>query len=355
MRFEWRGLDDLSQDFLDLWCDLGRAACSPNVYLMPGFLLPAVRYLEPGAAPRLAVLWDHDGRRMLALGAFDLEAPSLRFPYRRLSAVKTRHSFQSGVLLRNGIGDGDVDCFLDGLLQTSCRGIRFNDMRTDSQAFRKLLEAGRRRGMRWFVDRKYLRASLEPTCEQRWQAHLSASRHKRLRATLRRLQRQGQVTFRIVVSDDIGARTIDDFLRLESAGWKAATSLLATAESEAFFREVCDRLRECMFFCELAVDGRVIASTANFRLGEHGFAFKIGNDPAYAKFSPGVLVEYAFLKETPLAALPLEELESGAMAGSYIDELWPERIPVSAGHLVIGRGALTFATAKYAWKGLRGG
>jgi hypothetical protein len=80
----------------------------------------------------------------------------------------------------------------------------------------------------------------------------------------------------------------------------------------------------------------VIASTSNFCMDGEGFAFKIGIDPEYARFSPGFLVEYGFLEFADRHPMPFTRVESGAQAGSYMEELWPGRVPMVSGHLVRG-------------------
>lgn len=320
---------------------------------MPEFVLPALRYLRPGTAPRLGILWD--GEVMLALGVFDREAPSLRFPFRRLTAVRSRHSFQSGVLLRPGLTDQAVDALLDGLLADGCRAIRFTELRADSRSYRALRAAMRRRGMRWFTDRAYHRSALDLTRPERWRHHLPPARHQRMIAQRRKLEELGEVSFHMVAGDDVGPESIDAFLKLEADGWKAPTALCADTASEAFFRTLCRDGARHLFFCELRLDGRVIASTANFVVAGRGFAFKAGVNREFSRYSPGLLVEYLALEHLHLWPAALLEIESGAQSGSYMDEFWPERVPMIGGHAMEGGLVRLFAWLRYAWRGRRAG
>ncbi len=154
---------------------------------------------------------------------------------------------------------------------------------------------------------------------------------------------------------DVSDSQSEALLRVEAMGWKHASALLATPERAQFFREM---VRACgehgfMFFCELLLDGTVIASTSNFSVNGYGFAFKVGNDPTFAKFSPGYLVEYEFLQSSAQTCPDLHELESGSVPGSFIEVLWPERIPMVAGHLVDGKWPAAYATFKQHVKGVR--
>jgi hypothetical protein len=143
-------------------------------------------------------------------------------------------------------------------------------------------------------------------------------------------------------------------LRLESNGWKCKTALLAKSADTRFFREVASHAQELgLFFCELVLGDKVIASTTNFRLNRYGFAFKTGYDCTYRHLCPGFLVEYAFLEAAVDGGAPagLREIESGAEAGSFLEELWPKRIPIVSGHLFAGKLPTLYARVRHRLKG----
>jgi CelD/BcsL family acetyltransferase involved in cellulose biosynthesis len=119
---------------------------------------------------------------------------------------------------------------------------------------------------------------------------------------------------------------VETFLHLEHLGWKGAnrTSLRSSPLDEAFFRDLVALSGPGAFFTELLVDGSVIASTSNFRIGDNGFAFKSGYHPEFSEASPGLLNEI-FLLEHLEQASDLAYLDSGAVEGSYMDTLWPDR------------------------------
>jgi len=355
MHFDWYDIDTITPEFVTHWHALGLVASTPNIYLMPEFMLPAVRCLEADKRPQLAALWSADRSALIGLGVFNAVAPSWRFPYPRLSAVKSKHSFQSGVLLRAGIDAESVDLFIAGLFEGSCRAVRINELREDSIVHRQLQESAQRRGLRWFVDARYERAGVKLGDNARWREHISRSRHRRLQSARARLAKLGKVEFRIVQGADVSDANVEAFLRLEAMGWKSGSALLAKSEDTRFFREMTRACRErgLIFFCELLLDGKPIASTSNFSINGSGFAFKVGNDPNYAKFSPGYLVEYASLQSFMKGCPDVREMESGSQAGSYIEVLWPERIPMVSGHLVWGALPAAYATIKQRVKSAR--
>ena len=355
MQFRWHNIADASSEFIERWQDLGHTASSPNIYVMPDFMLPAIRHLEVEKSPQFAVVWNADHSAMLALVAFDVVPPSWRFPYWRLSAFRSKHSFQTGGLLRSGSERQALDCLFDHLLDGPSRAFRFNDLREDTVFHQQLRAAASRRGLRWFIHGRYERANLIVSNGPRWRSYVSDSRHKKLQDARARLGRLGTVETRTVLGDEISDATIEHFLRLESLGWKAETSLLAIQEGGAFFREVAEscRSQRTIFFCELLLNGEVIASTANFYLGDLGFAFKVGMNPAYAKFSPGYLLEYGFLEACENVDFPFREIESGAQADSFIEALWPGRVNMVSGHFVSGALPSLYTASKEALKRTR--
>jgi CelD/BcsL family acetyltransferase involved in cellulose biosynthesis len=349
MHFEWLEIGRLTPELVAQWRALGTAASTPNVYLMPDFMLPAVRYLEADKAPRVAALWDAQRRTLLALGVFNVVPPSLWFPVPRLSAAKSKHSFQSGVLLRAGIGADAVDRFVGGLFGASWSAVRFSELREDAVVHRQLQDSAERLGLSWFVDRRYTRAALDLDASSAWRDHISRSRHRRIQRARGKLAALGKVEFRIIDAKEICARHAAAFLRLESNGWKRKSSLLARREDTRFFHEITQHCAELgLFFCELTLDDKVIASTSNFSVNGHGFAFKTGNDPTYRHLCPGFLVEYAFLEQSAESGAPagLREIESGSEEGSFMEELWPKRVPIVSGHLFAGKLPTIYARVR---------
>jgi hypothetical protein len=339
MRFEWLSMDEVTPELVSRWRALGLAATTPNVYLMPEFMLPALRYLEADKTHRLAALWNADRSDLLALGIFDALPWKWRFPFSRLSAAKSKHSFQTGVLVRSGIDPVAIDRFVDGIIGGPWSALQFRELREDSVVFRQLQESALRLGLSWFVDHRYMRASLKLGDDSMWRSHIARSRHKRLQRARKKLTALGTLEFRIVSGKEVSQSTTDAFLRLEGTGWKSNSGLLANTGNAQFFAEMTHACREhgMIFFYELALNGTVIASTSNFRVNERGFAFKTGFDRTYATHCPGILAEYTFLESGAASSMRLDEIESGSWAGSFMEGLWPDRVPIVSGHFFAGK------------------
>ena len=157
--------------------------------------------------------------------------------------------------------------------------------------------------------------------------------------------------FRIVTGADVSTGTTDALLRLECMGWKNESALSARRNDTLFFQEMTRACREqgLLFFCELVLNGSVIASISNLRVNGSGFGFKIGSDPAYAKLGPGLLAQYAFLESAADAGarMGLREIESGSWAGSFMEDLWPERVPIVSGHFFAGKLPAVYGSVRH--------
>jgi CelD/BcsL family acetyltransferase involved in cellulose biosynthesis len=92
-----------------------------------------------------------------------------------------------------------------------------------------------------------------------------------------------------------------------------------------------------VFFCELLLGTTVIASTCNFISGNNGFAFKIGWDPEYWEFSPGIINEMELMRNAGSQLASLETIDSGATEDSFINSYWGNR-------KILFNGAITFGS-----------
>jgi hypothetical protein len=75
----------------------------------------------------------------------------------------------------------------------------------------------------------------------------------------------------------------------------------------------------------LELDGRTISVVAHLESGRSAISFKIAYDEAYARYSPGVLLQMAYLER----GLALDWVDSCATPGHpMFDTLWLERRPI---------------------------
>ena len=127
------------------------------------------------------------------------------------------------------------------------------------------------------------------------QASLSSKRRKEFGRLERRLSEQGDVRFDALAADgDVGA-WIAEFVALEAGGWKGREgTAFGTRDRDARWLEEVLRAafaRGRLDLLALRRGGQAIAMKVNFLAADGAFAFKIAFDEAWAKYSPGVLLE----------------------------------------------------------------
>lgn len=328
---------ELDARTVDAWRRLAERALEPNAYLAPMFVLPALMHLE--AARRVTVFLIEQEGQLIGVGVFSTRRLPAPLRLRVLEGFRSRHSYLSGLLVDHEYAPGAVDAFFSFIVRREMgwHGVRFDWMVAGSHLEQLLRCSARRRGIWWSPSERFCRAVLRPPGNDGCPPleRIAASRLKDLRRRMRRLGEQGDLAWRVHFGCEISDEVVERFLRLEHGGWKgeAGSSLRSSPANERFFVAMIDNFRACggVFFTELAVGGQVIASTCNLVSAGRAFAFKIGWDPAFARYSPGMLSELLMVEHAASAFAHFDRIDSGAAEGTYIDELWPDRQEMVSG------------------------
>jgi CelD/BcsL family acetyltransferase involved in cellulose biosynthesis len=172
-------------------------------------------------------------------------------------------------------------------------------------------------------------------------AHVRKKKRKELQRLRNRLNELGDIAVREATpTDDIAAWT-EEFLILEDKGWKGkkGTSLKSSERDADWFRNTLRRAHEAdaLHFMRLDIDFRPIAMLATLMEGGVGYSLKICHDPAFDRFSPGVMIEIEAMRSL-LAREGFRFADSCAAPDhSMINGLWRARRVVT-GLNVSGRG-----------------
>lgn len=119
-----------------------------------------------------------------------------------------------------------------------------------------------------------------------------------LRRRRRRLAEVGEVSFEVRLDADQAA--LEDFLRVEAAGWKGrqGTAVDTEPQTRAFYLELARWAADqgWLRLALLRVDGRAVA--ADLALQSHGthYLLKTGYDPEFSKFAVGKLLRHAVIE-----------------------------------------------------------
>lgn len=322
---------DLPEALLAEWQDLAKTASEPNAFAEPWFVRAGLDNLPGiGADPRILAISDDLG----LVGVIPLCVASR---YGRLSVDhvenwRHHHDFLGIPLIRAG----QEAMFWSAL-------IRYLDAADWAPAFLHitgLVEGGAvHRGLvgaAWEMRRqchcvhRSQRAFLDSPlgAEAYYEGAVRKKKRKELGRLAKRLGDLGKIRFERLAGGPDVARWTDDYLRLEASGWKGegGTALASAVETEAFFRSVIAAAAEAkrLQMIRMTLDGAPIAMLVNFLSAPGSFSFKIAYDQAYARYSPGVLLEIENLKildDPDIAWMDSCAVENHPM----IDSLWRER------------------------------
>jgi CelD/BcsL family acetyltransferase involved in cellulose biosynthesis len=147
-----------------------------------------------------------------------------------------------------------------------------------------------------FVLRKWERATLALTGSfENWlQGNFDHKRRKELKRLRARLGEQGNLTFESLQAGAKITPFLDDFLHLESAGWKGrrGSAIAHNANAKAALKAALKEMHGLgkLRFWRMHLDGKPIA--ALFALVDDGVVAlgKIAHAEEFARFSPGVLL-----------------------------------------------------------------
>jgi CelD/BcsL family acetyltransferase involved in cellulose biosynthesis len=339
------------------WEDLAATAIEPNVFYEAWMLLPALRAYG-GGRPLTVVLVYAEGLpqargRPLLCGLYPLERQRrLQGRCVVLRSWQYAHCYLGVPLVRAGFGHECLRALFawlaadrHGAALLSCAGIT-----ADGAFYPLLLEALQAQGRTSFVAESYARALLRPGGgEEYLRAVLSGDKRKKLRRAEERLAEAGPVRYATLPGEADLELWLAEFLRLEASGWKGreGTALASRPADRDFFLAVARAAfrRGRLRMLALYAGERLIAQQCDFLAGDGAFAFKVAFDEAYARYSPGVLLEVENVRR--IHARPeIRWMDSCTVGGaSLVKQLWADRRVIQDVLVETGRapGALVLA------------
>ncbi len=324
------------------WNAVSEQASEPNPFFESWYLLPALRALDTAHTVRLLTL-EIDGK-LAGLIPLARELRYYRWPIPHWRGWVHPNCFLGTPLVAQGAESAFWRALLDWA--DSNAGIalflHLGPMPLDGPMCRALDEVlgaqSRLAGVVHREDRALLASELSP--QDYWAQALSGKKRKELRRQSTRLTELGEVRIERATDTQGLEQWLDQFLTLEASGWKgkAGSALASHSATTALFREslsgaaALGRLERL----QLTLDAKPIAMLASFLTPPGAFSYKTAFDEAYARFSPGVLLQRENLEV--LTRPEIAWTDSCAAADHpMIDHLWRERRTV--GHLSIAIGS----------------
>jgi CelD/BcsL family acetyltransferase involved in cellulose biosynthesis len=293
--------------YFSAWEELAKNALEDNVFYEPWMLLPAMDHIRdredvhfllvfgPANAHGIEPLW----------GLFPIEVQSrcLHLPMRTLAFWQHRYCYLTVPLVHQDHADQVIGAFWRWFedCPLHCRVLDTNYLLGEGAFHAKWADA--------LSGRDLLVLNEHPRGLQRRALNfgsyitkqLSRKRHHALVRAQQRLEELGSLVYREVESiADVGL-WIEQFLFLESQGWKgrAATAIACRPRDAEYFRNIT-----CVGFAHnrarllsLELSGNPIAMKFTLTSNDGGHMLKIAYDENYAKYSPGVILELHDIKD----------------------------------------------------------
>lgn len=313
------------------WRRLARSAAEPNVFAEPWALLPALTALDE--ADDVALAWVTDSQGGL-LGVLPL---ARGHAYGRLSVDHTTNWRHANAFCGTPVvRAGREEAFWRRLLTLLDDApdwpgfLYLNDLVEGGPVLDGLRRAASALGRPAAVVHRHERALLvgPSTPDAYWTTHVRKKKRKELARLENRLAEQGRLTVTRLSPDQPAQPWIDAFCALESGGWKgrAGSAMACAPGTKAIFTAIVTgaHARHRLHALTMELDGRPLAMLATLLAAPGGFSYKIAYDEAYARFSPGVLLERHAL--SLLDEPGIDWIDSCAAPDHpMIDHLWADR------------------------------
>ena len=319
------------------WRDLIARADVANIFMHP--VLVALSACYPDSQTRALLAWQSSGgrRRLAGFWAFAAgRAPRSIIPLSVLAAPPFAQAYLASPMIDRGLLEPTLQAMLDHIAADASlpKVIALDAMRDGDATAQALMRVLASRDSAPAILRRFMRPMLASMLDakQYMETALSASRRKKLRQHRRRLSEKGALESKIISDPGAVGRALEDFLRLEAAGWKGRnrTALLCNVADATFTREMVAALAaqgEASIHA-LALDGCPVSMQIVLRAGTTAFTWKTTYDEKLHDFSPGMLL-FEDYTAAFLADPGIECVDSCCYDDSSFMASWSERQPMT--------------------------
>lgn len=337
----WKGLD---LDGLQAsWNRLADHASTPNAFFEPGFLVPSLSIFDPEGEVSLALLVEGGQLRAVMPSTSKRDYHGRRLPH---SATWLHANMFCGVPL---VEAGYEEAFWTAYLATcdhlpgSSWFVHCSRLSADCTVTHALETVCLSQHRQMQVVHREVRAVLNrgSTPDVHLAQAMTPKARKELRRQRRRLEELGTVEIVRSRSQEGLQRWIEDFLLLETRGWKgnSGSSLASDTHTTALFIQALTRAAEQdrLERLSLTLDGKPIAMLATLLAHPGSFSFKTAFDEDFARYSPGMQLQVenlALLDDPDLAWCDSCAAEGHPM----IERIWRDTREMVSITVEAGRG-----------------
>lgn len=319
--------DDLA-DHLAAWRELAEAATDSNVYLTPEFLIPNLELVqdEPYVVAFLYRTSSTRSRHLVAVVPFGQKGPEWKRPFRHLAPLTNRYLWDPSPLLHPE-GRGDTLSALFSQLGNALHPWSSVELVLTHEP--NLGETKNALITRGIGSTTILR---KPLSQEEYRRRRDKSSLRSERRRRRQLSELGSVE--VSVEDELSGSLLEDFLLLESSGWKGreGTAMRSRTEDVLFLRTVTSAMQRegRVMLVTLRLDDTLIGASLMLRLGTSLRAFKLCYDERLRRYSPGLLTAAAsidcFLEDESLHTVRGAGSPESWQARFFLDVVSPVKV-----------------------------
>ena len=338
--------------YVEEWEELATNAVEQNVFYEPWMLLPAIKLWGAGKDLDFVLIFAHEPRGQsdhpMMCGFFPLERQH-RYKGLWISTRKLwrhKHCYLCTPLVRSEYARECLHAFFGWLASDPIRNalVELGNITGEGLLHQLLIDHFSERGSLTFILEQNTRAFFQPRANGH--EYVRAARSGEWRRKMKRQEKQlaaiGSLQYRLLEPDGNVEGWIEEFLRLETGGWKGleGSALALNEEDQAFFRAVNTEAfrRGRLMALALHLNDKPIAQRHSFLAGRGSFAFKTAFDERFAHFSPGTLVELENIHR--LHARPeIDWMDSCTVPDNFLlNHLWIDRRTILTLLVATGRG-----------------
>ena len=349
----WVESFDELEALIPQWDQLSSHSIRRNPSFEHNYLIPALKYLNDVGARVLVVegifVKPNDKTTQNLLGLVPIYAKHFRrIPIKCANVWKHDQCFDATPLIDRSFPGQTFDCMLDFLVDQRFGLFNLDTVSAEPEFKTVFEQVLRQRKLERFDRESWQRAAICPGDDA--EAYISKYVSKSVKKTLGRLSRRladsGKITFELSDSSSDYRELTQQFLQMESAGWKgkAGTALKCNANTESFFKELVERsvqLDRARFF-SLNLDGVPIAFDFDILSGGHVCAYKTAYDEQYQEFSPGQQLELNHIKSLHSQAVSLVD-SCTTPDNEKLNRMWGQRIEMESFVVALKPGLPTLA------------
>lgn len=336
--------DDARQpNFLRAWGELAGKASEPNPFFEPWFLLPSLDAFSASERAPIKLFALYDLGALVGLLPFSGSIDYYGYPIPHKAAWLHDNAFCGAPLVKRGFERHFWESLLGELDRAPGAGLFLHvpALPLAGPLNQALMSLATKQDRPFFTVLETKRAMLQSdqSPSEYCETSLSTKKRKELRRQHKRLSEEGQLAFeRCENGDDLDV-WIAEFLALEAAGWKgeAGSALANSPDTRAFFSNTLAWAAEAgkLERLTLRLNGKPIAMLANFICPPGVYSFKTTFDEAFARYSPGMLLQLENLDL--LDRRGIDWADSCAAEGHpMIERLWREKRTVQSHNIAIG-------------------